>query len=35
MKHYKKLAGTSAVFIAADFESPTPVERGRDGLGLR
>ena len=27
---YKKMAGTSAVFLRADFDSPSPVER--DGL---
>jgi len=27
MRTYKKMAGTSAVFIPADFSSPSPVER--------
>ncbi len=27
---YKKMAGTSAVFITSDYDSPSPVER--DGL---
>lgn len=30
MKHYKKLAGTSAVFIDADHQNASPVER--DGM---
>jgi hypothetical protein len=30
MKYYKKMAGTSAVFVFADFQGPSPVER--DGL---
>ncbi len=29
-KHYKKMAGTSAVFVLADNANPSPVER--DGL---
>ena len=27
---YKKMAGTSAVFLTSDFDSPSPIER--DGL---
>lgn len=27
MRQYKKMAGTSAVFIPADFPAPSPVER--------
>jgi hypothetical protein len=30
MKSYKKMAGTSAVFVFADYQGPAPVER--DGL---
>ena len=29
-RNYKKMAGTSAVFLPSDFDSPSPVER--DGL---
>ncbi len=30
MKLYKKMAGTSAVFVFSDYQGPSPVER--DGL---